>query len=212
MQLLHLSRILLPDLPVLGIKVYSVVVTPTILLLPNSFSTHKHTPTASHAILAWVASTSMRFRSKEQGTRVKDRAKNGASKRAERGWVRKEGNACGQTPGFWKLPTWPVMPEYKYWHLMLSRTPLSMKQSFDRHMTILFEPISRCVRQRTQIFKVKGFVCKRFLPSPPPLSFFDSHFISRTGKTGLSLIRNQMETLASQANAILSNRFGRTMN
>ena len=53
---------------------------------------------------ACVASVSVRFRSKEQGTRVKDRAKNGASKRAGRGWGRKEGNACRQTPGFWKPP------------------------------------------------------------------------------------------------------------
>ena len=31
-------------------------------------------------------------------------------------------------------------------------------------------------------------------------SFFGFHFISRAAKTGLSLIRNQMETLATQAN------------
>ena len=36
--------------------------------------------------LACVASVSVRFRSKERGTRVKDRAKNGAMKRAGRGW------------------------------------------------------------------------------------------------------------------------------
>ena len=36
-------------------------------------------------ILACVASVSLRFRSKERGTRVKDRAKNGASERAGRG-------------------------------------------------------------------------------------------------------------------------------
>ena len=41
--------------------------------------------------VAFVASVSVRFRSKERGTRVKDRAKNGASKRAGRGWGRKEG-------------------------------------------------------------------------------------------------------------------------
>ena len=35
--------------------------------------------------LACVASVSVRFRSKERGTRVKDRAKNGVSKRAGRG-------------------------------------------------------------------------------------------------------------------------------
>ena len=37
---------------------------------------------------------------KEQGTRVNCRAKNGASKRAGWGWEGKEGNACRQTPGF----------------------------------------------------------------------------------------------------------------
>ena len=37
--------------------------------------------------LACVAIVSVRFRSKERATRVKDRAKNGASKRAGRGWA-----------------------------------------------------------------------------------------------------------------------------
>ena len=50
--------------------------------------------------VACVASVSVRFRRKERGTRVKDREKSGASKRAGRGWGRKEGNACRQTPGF----------------------------------------------------------------------------------------------------------------
>ena len=60
-------------------------------------------------ILPCVASVSVQFRSKERGTRVKDRAKNGASKRAGRGWERKQGfNACRQTTWFWKLSTWPV--------------------------------------------------------------------------------------------------------
>jgi len=52
------------------------------------------------AKIACVASVSVRFRRKERGTRVKDREKSGASKRAGRGWGRKEGNACRQTPGF----------------------------------------------------------------------------------------------------------------
>ena len=30
------------------------------------------------------------------------------------------------------------------------------------------EPIRHCVRWRTQVFKIGGFVCKCFLPSPPP--------------------------------------------
>ena len=47
-----------------------------------------------------------------------------------------------------------------------------MKQTFNwsTHVNIvrLAEPIRRCVRWRTQVFKIEGFVCKRFLPSPPP--------------------------------------------
>ena len=31
----------------------------------------------------------------------------------------------------------------------------------------LAEPIRRCVRWRTQVFKIEEFVCKRFLPSRP---------------------------------------------
>ena len=51
--------------------------------------------------LAYVASVSVRFyRSKERGTRVEDRAKNGASKRAGRGWGRKEGNVPPPPPTF----------------------------------------------------------------------------------------------------------------
>ena len=42
-----------------------------------------------HLILACVASVSLRFRSKEREMRVKDRMKNGASKRAGKGWERK---------------------------------------------------------------------------------------------------------------------------
>ena len=41
--------------------------------------------------VACVTSVSVWFRNKEWGTKVKDCAKNGASKRAERGWGRKEG-------------------------------------------------------------------------------------------------------------------------
>ena len=42
-----------------------------------------------------------------------------------------------------------------------------------------------------------------FFPLPlPPLSFFGSRFMSRAAKTGLSLLRNQMETLATQATEI----------
>ena len=56
--------------------------------------------------LACVASVSVRFRSKEQGTRVKDCAKNGVSKRAGEGWGRKEGNF---------LPSPPPPPSFIFW-------------------------------------------------------------------------------------------------
>ena len=36
----------------------------------------------------------------------------------------------------------------------------------------LAEPMRGCVRWRTQVFKIEGFVCRRFLPSPPPLPSF----------------------------------------
>ena len=50
--------------------------------------------------LACVASVSVWFRSKERGTRVKDREKNGSSERAGRGWERKEGNRFLPSPPF----------------------------------------------------------------------------------------------------------------
>ena len=50
--------------------------------------------------LACVASVSVRFRSKERGTRVKDRAKNGVSKRAGRGWGRKFPSFPSPSPTF----------------------------------------------------------------------------------------------------------------
>ena len=74
----------------------------------NCFAEAEGSLTSGHYV-ACVASVSVRLRSTERGTRVKGRAKNGVSERAGRGWGRKEGNACRQTPGFWKPPTWPVM-------------------------------------------------------------------------------------------------------
>ena len=48
-----------------------------------------------------IANVSFRLCSKELGTRVKDSAKNCASKRVgSGGWRRKEGKACRQTPEF----------------------------------------------------------------------------------------------------------------
>ena len=60
--------------------------------------------------VACVASVSVRFRSKERGKRVKDRAKNGLSKRAGRGWGRKEGN-------FLPFPSPSPSPTFIFWLL-----------------------------------------------------------------------------------------------
>ena len=83
------------------------------------------------------------------------------------------------------------------------------------------EPIRRCVCWRTQVFKIEGFVCKRFLPSPPPPPTFifwllfhfsrgqnrescSSVFLySETKRKHLlrrlrSLLLNRTETLATQ--------------
>ena len=74
----------------------------------------------------------------------------------------------------------------------------------------LAEPIRRCVRWRTQVFKIEGFVCKLsasvcFLPFPLPLFHFLAlvSFLARSKPKvpclGISLLRNQTETLATQA-------------
>ena len=109
----------------------------------------------AHVRVAFVASVSVRFRSKERGTRVKDRAKNGTSKKAEWGWRRKA-NLADQNK---QQPLSRTIPSSQY------ETNL-----WSTHVNIvrLTEPIRRCVRWRTQVFKIEGFVCKRFLPSPPP--------------------------------------------
>ena len=85
----------------------------------------------------------------------------------------------------------PTRINNNYWKLIyVSRTiPSSQYETnlWSTHVNIvrLTEPIRRCVCWRTQVFKIEGFVCKRFLPSPPPppFSFFGSCFISRAAKT-----------------------------
>ena len=49
-------------------------------------------------LIACVASVSVRFRSKERGTIVKDCAKNGVSKRAGRGWGKKRKETLADKP------------------------------------------------------------------------------------------------------------------
>ena len=61
------------------------------------------------------------------------------NQKAGRGWRTIEGNACRQTLGFWKPPTWPVMPECAHWLLMLSTAvinwPITCLASIERKWT-----------------------------------------------------------------------------
>ena len=100
-----------------------------------------------------------------------------------------------------------------HWKLIyVSRTISSSQYEtnlWSTHVNIvrLTEPIRRCVRWRKQVFKIEGFVCKRFLPPPPPpttfvflaLVSFLTQPKPRIPIHGLSLLRNQTETLATQA-------------
>ena len=116
---------------------------------------------SNHWLLSWiayVASVSVQFRSKERGTRVKDRAKNGVSKTARRGWRRKEGNAGIQTSRFWKPPTWVC-------HAWVCSPTFGTLISCDN-------------------WPINCLAFFSFFPlSLPPLSFFCSRFISRAAKT-----------------------------
>ena len=63
--------------------------------------------------MACAASVSVQFWSKERGTRIKDRAKNGASKRAGKWWGRKEGNFPSPSPLFHFLDLVPIFARTK---------------------------------------------------------------------------------------------------
>ena len=115
-----------------------------------------------------------------------------------------------------------------HWKLIyVSRTiPSSQYETnlWSTHVNIvrLTEPIRRCVCWRTQVFKIEGFVRKRFLPSPPPpptfifwLLFHFSRGQNRESRSSVflycetkrkrflrrlrSLFLNRTETLATQA-------------
>ena len=68
----------------------------------------------------------------------------------------------------------------------------------------LSQPIASSVRWRTEVFKIQGFVCKRFLPSPAPFPFLAQHHFSRGQNSEnpvslFSLLPSPTETLATQA-------------
>ena len=71
----------------------------------------------------------------------------------------------------------------------------------------LAKPIRRCVRWQMQVFKIKGFVCKHFLPSPPPspVSIFWLLFISRMAKAENPVPR---VFLCSERKRLLHRRLG----
>ena len=76
-------------------------------------------------IVACVASVSVRFRNKERGTRVKDRAKNDASKRARRG-----GEERKETQRFLPSPRPP--PTFIFWLLF----HFSRGQNWESHSSV----------------------------------------------------------------------------
>ena len=65
--------------------------------------------------LTCVASISVRFWSKERGTRVKDRAKNGANKREGRGWGRKVKNPPVSRSSLLRNPTETLATQVSYY-------------------------------------------------------------------------------------------------
>ena len=79
--------------------------------------------------------------------------------------------------------------------------------TYDRHMSI-FQPITSSVRWRTEVFKIKGFVRKRFLRSPPPppsfLFLLSPHF-SRGRNAENPVFRSFLH-----GNACYAGYFGRT--
>ena len=117
------------------------------------------------------------------------------------------------------LPSWRAnLADQNKQQPLKSRTISSSQYEtnlWSKHVNIvrLTEAIRRCVCWRTQVFKIEGFVCKRFLPLPLPLfSFFGSCFISRAAKARipflrLSLLRNQTETLAIYRDVILNSNY-----
>ena len=138
---------------------------------------------SNHWLLSWiayVASVSVQFRSKERGTRVKDRAKNGVSKTAGRGWGRKEGNAGIQTSRFWKPPTWVC-------HAWVCSPTFGTLISCDNWPTEIVWPFFPSFPSPSPLFHF--FALVSFLARPKP----------RIPFVCLSVLRNQTETLATQA-------------
>ena len=108
----------------------------------------------------------------------------------------------------------PTRINNNHWKLIyVSRTIPSSQYETNlwstRHVNIarLAEPIRRCVRWwRTRVFKIEGFCLQAFPSFPSPYFHILAlvSFLARPKRRipflGLSLVRNQTETLATQAN------------
>ena len=132
----------------------------------------------------YVASVSVQFKSKERGTRVKDRAKNGASKTAGRGGEERKETLADKPRDFENRPLGSVMPEFVHRHLMLSSAVIIDQYRPNNLNCLAFFPS---------------------FPSPSPLFHFLAlvSFLARPKPripfVCLSVRRNQTETLATQA-------------
>ena len=103
-------------------------------------------------LIACVASVSVRFRSKERGTIVKDCAKNGVSKRAGSGWGRKEGNAS--PPPFHFLARVSFLARFKPRILFLGLSLLrNQTKTLATQATMLKKPMPFLV-QRKHCFRI----------------------------------------------------------
>ena len=78
-----------------------------------------------------------------------------------------------------------------HWRANLADHVPSMTSQYETNLwsthvniVLLAKPIRHCVRWWMQVFKIEGFVCKHFLPSPPPspVSIFWLLLISRVAK------------------------------
>ena len=166
--------------------------------------------------LTCVASVSVRFRRKQRGTRVKDRAKNGISKRAGGGGEERKETLADKPRDFenhplalachaWvRAPTFDAVINCHNWPikcLAFSGAEINFRGPVCETKIIFF-----CILERVD--GVHGEISMNPNDPSPPLSpsftFWLSFHFSRgqyrkSPSLGISLLRNQTETLATQA-------------
>ena len=124
--------------------------------------------------VACVASVSVQLRSKERGTRVKDRAKNGVTERAGRGWERKEGKAFQRPPEVDFLHSWAVILGQIFRQIISIRV-----------MTLINTNV---VASRYILNKRRGLASGCWLLSLGVTHFVQSEFSGRNGFFGGNLL------------------------